>query len=163
MTIAFTTRTFDDADLPVLQVIRAAAFAPVFQSFRDIVGPAVAPIAFAAADAEQAQLLADICARDPARVIVAEAEGRIVGFVSWSLDVAPGLGEIGLNAVHPEVAGRGLGAALYSLVLDHMRAAGMRAATVGTGGDPSHAPARRAYEKIGFGSPIPSVSYYMLL
>lgn len=31
------------------------------------------------------------------------------------------------------------------------------AATVGTGGDPSHAAARRAYEKAGFDAVIPSV------
>jgi hypothetical protein len=33
----------------------------------------------------------------------------------------------------------------------------MQAATVSTGGDPSHAPARRAYEKAGFSAQIPSV------
>jgi hypothetical protein len=36
----------------------------------------------------------------------------------------------------------------------------MRVATVGTGGDPSHAPARRAYEKAGFDREIPSVWMY---
>ena len=36
-------------------------------------------------------------------------------------------------------------------------AAGMRAATVSTGGDDSHAAARRAYEKAGFSARIPSV------
>jgi hypothetical protein len=39
----------------------------------------------------------------------------------------------------------------------------MAVATVSTGGDPSHAPARRAYEKAGFGPAIPSVSLYKLL
>ena len=34
---------------------------------------------------------------------------------------------------------------------------------VGTGGDPSHAPARRAYEKAGFGPAIPSLYYYRAL
>ena len=36
-------------------------------------------------------------------------------------------------------------------------------ATVGTGGDPSHAPARRAYETAGFGPAIPSLTLYRLL
>jgi hypothetical protein len=40
------------------------------------------------------------------------------------------------------------------------QAAGMRYATVGTGGDPSHEPARRAYEKAGFSVHIPSVYMY---
>jgi hypothetical protein len=37
-----------------------------------------------------------------------------------------------------------------------MKEAGMQVATVSTGGDPSHAPARRAYEKAGFTASIPS-------
>ncbi|MEM9257441.1 MAG: GNAT family N-acetyltransferase, partial [Pseudomonadota bacterium] len=37
--------------------------------------------------------------------------------------------------------------------------AGMRVATVATGGDPSHLPARKAYEKAGFNVQIPSVWY----
>ncbi len=37
------------------------------------------------------------------------------------------------------------------------QAAGMRVATVTTGGDPKHAAAHRAYEKAGFDVQIPSV------
>jgi hypothetical protein len=44
-----------------------------------------------------------------------------------------------------------------------MKEFGMALATVGTGADPSHAPARRAYEKAGFGAALPSVSLYRLL
>lgn len=44
-----------------------------------------------------------------------------------------------------------------------LRMAGMRVAEVGTGGDPSHAPARRAYAKAGFGPGIPSVYLYQEL
>lgn len=39
----------------------------------------------------------------------------------------------------------------------------MALATVSTGGDPSHAPARRAYEKAGFGPGLPSVYLYRVL
>jgi len=65
--------------------------------------------------------------------------------------------------MHPAHAGQGIGAAMYAFVLERMKSAGMKAATVGTGGDPSHAPARRAYAKVGFGPAIPSVSLYRLL
>ena len=44
-----------------------------------------------------------------------------------------------------------------------LKAAGMQLATVGTGGDPSHAPARRAYEKAGFSVHIPSIYMYRKL
>jgi hypothetical protein len=46
---------------------------------------------------------------------------------------------------------------MYEFAIAQMKEAGMRVATVGTGGDPSHAPARRAYEKVGFAVQIPSV------
>ena len=52
---------------------------------------------------------------------------------------------------------------MYGFALQRMREAGMTAATVGTGGDPSHAPARRAYEKAGFGPALPTVYFYRSL
>ena len=79
------------------------------------------------------------------------------------MDADKRIGEIGLNAVHPEHAGRGVGTALYEQILTRMRALGAAIATVGTGGDPSHAPARRAYDKAGFGPAIPSLWLYKLL
>ncbi|MEM7223540.1 MAG: GNAT family N-acetyltransferase [Pseudomonadota bacterium] len=70
------------------------------------------------------------------------------------------MGEIDLNAVDPDHQGSGVGAWMYAYALDRMKEAGMLVASVGTGGDPSHAPARRAYEKAGFGPAIPSVHLY---
>ena len=82
---------------------------------------------------------------------------RSVGFVALQLNHETHVGEIGLNAVHPDHAGKGVGTAMYDFAIARMQAAGMRVATVATGGDPSHAPARRAYEKAGFTVQIPSV------
>jgi GNAT superfamily N-acetyltransferase len=65
--------------------------------------------------------------------------------------------------VHPEHANRGIRVALYGLALARMKELGAALATVATGGDPSHAPARRAYEKAGFGPALPSVHLYKLL
>lgn len=76
--------------------------------------------------------------------------GETVGFVSVSANQNEEVGEIGLNAVDPDHAGQGLGSQLYAFAIDHMRTVGMKVATVGTGGDASHAPARRAYQKAGF-------------
>ncbi|MEM8646439.1 MAG: GNAT family N-acetyltransferase, partial [Pseudomonadota bacterium] len=87
----------------------------------------------------------------------------IVGFVSITLDHTTLLGEIGLNAVHPSQCGRGYGTQLYTHALDVMRQAGMKAASVGTGADPSHAPARRAYQKAGFGPTLPNQWMYRTL
>ncbi|MDH3579751.1 MAG: GNAT family N-acetyltransferase [Hyphomicrobiales bacterium] len=157
-------RGFKASDLDDLQEIRALAFAPVFRSFREIVGASIADVALASLEAEQAELLANACkAKSPEQVFVGELDGAIVGFVSISLDQKNKTGEIGLNAVHPDHAGQGIGTRLYEFALGEMKAAGMEVATVGVGGDPSHAAARRAYEKAGFGPAIPSLWMYRSL
>jgi len=154
-------RPFTPGDLSRLQDIRKAAFAPVFASFRTIVGEDIAAVAFAAAEQEQADHLSGLCAPDSGKeVYVAERKGEIAGFCAVALDRASAVGEIGLNAVHPDHQGEGVGSLLYAFALQRMKTAGMKAAAVGTGGDPSHVPARRAYEKAGFGPAIPSVYFY---
>ncbi len=157
-------RAFEAADLEAIQRIRALAFEPIFRSFREIVGEAISALALIQADAEQAEHLASVC--DPNsryRVYVALIDQLIVGFVSFSLNENRRIGEIGLNAVHPDHAGKGIGTTLYNFVIDQMRRSGMLLATVGVGGDPSHIPARRAYNKAGFGPSIPSILMYRLL
>ncbi len=157
-------RPFEPRDLPRLQAIRAAAFAPVFASFRSIVGERIAGAAFGGAETEQAALLDSLCAPNSGKeVYVVERGGEIAGFCAVGFDPKSQLGEIELNAVHPDHQGRGLGTFMYGFALQRMREAGMTAATVGTGGDPSHAPARRAYEKAGFGPALPTVYFYRSL
>lgn len=157
-------RPFEPGDLPVLQHIRQAAFGPVFRSFREIVGAEIAAIAFTHADADQAKLLDDICATGSGHhVSVIMVGEEIVGFVSFTIDTDKRMGEIGLNAVHPNHAGKGLGTWMYQQVMAHMKDHGAALVAVGTGSDPSHAPARRAYEKAGFGPAISSIYLYRLL
>jgi len=151
-------------DLPTLQRIRAAAFAPVFRSFRMAVGPDIAGVAFAHEEADQAKLLDALCRADSDHtILVAKVEGAVIGFVSFRVDAVRGVGEIGLNAVHPDHTGQGVGTRMYLRALEAMRRSGATVATVGTGGDAAHAPARRAYEKAGFAAGIPSVHLYRLL
>jgi GNAT superfamily N-acetyltransferase len=157
-------RPFAAEDLSALEAIRRDAFEPVFRSFREIVGEQIYPIALADADREQAELLDSLCAPGSThQLFVAAIDDRIVGFVSWSLDRDKHIGEIGLNAIHPSCAGQGIGTRLYDFALARMKESGMQVATVGTGGDASHAPARRAYEKAGFGPGIPSLYLYRML
>ena len=147
-----------DGDLDRLQVIRHEAFAPVFASFRAILGDPIHSVAQARTDEEQAAYLESLHEPgSPWELLVAETTGGVVGFVSLRMDDEASVGEIGLNAVHPSFAGRGIGTAMYTFVLGRMRAAGIQIATVSTGADPSHAPARRAYAKAGFTVGIPSI------
>jgi ribosomal protein S18 acetylase RimI-like enzyme len=145
-------------DLPRLEEVREAAFAPVFASFRSILGEEIYSLAQAPEDDAQGQLLASLLAPESGwEVYAADMAGVVVGFVSVQLNLERQVGEIGLNAVHPAYAGQGLGTAMYNFAIERMQAAGMRVATVATGADASHAPARRAYEKAGFAVQIPSV------
>src|SRR3712207_5996825 len=135
-----TIRPLAPGDLPTLQSVRRAAFEPVFSSFRRIVGEEIAALAFADADAVQARLLDDICAAESGhQVLVVTVDGETVGFVSFTIDAAKRTGEIGLNAVRPDHAGKGIGTWMYQHVLARMKELGMALAVVGTGGDSSHA------------------------
>ncbi|WP_421723532.1 GNAT family N-acetyltransferase [Bauldia sp.] len=157
-------RRFAPADLKRLHDIRAAAYQPVFRSFRELVGVPIAGVALANLEQEQADYLDTLCGPNSDReVYVVEEGGRIVGFYAVALNGQTKVGELDLNAVDPDCQGRGIGSWMFGRALDRMKEAGMKAATVGTGGDASHAPARRAYEKAGFGPSIPSVYMYRTL
>jgi ribosomal protein S18 acetylase RimI-like enzyme len=146
------------ADVQRLQAIRRASFAPVFESFRALLGDEIYELAQRRQDEAQGDLLASLLAGGSGWSVYAASIGaEIVGFVSVQIDLETRVGEIGLNAVDPSHAGRGIGTAMYEFALARMREAGMKVATVSTGGDSSHAPARRAYRKAGFDVQIPGV------
>lgn len=157
-------RPFAPADLPALHRIREASFASVFASFRALVGEEIAALAFAAAEAEQGKHLDDICSEGSGHhVFSVVADEEIVGFVSFSIDAGKRMGELGLNAVHPDHAGQGVGTWMYEEALGRMKDLGAEVVEVGTGGDAAHARARRAYEKAGFLAGIPGVHLYRKL
>jgi len=145
-------------DAERLQAIRVAAFAPVFESFRSILGEEIYAIAQQRQDEAQGDLLTSLMAPDSGwEVYAAQVGDEIVGFVSVQFDPQTHVGEIGLNAVDPVHSGKGIGTAMYEFAIARMKRVGMTVATVSTGGDPSHAPARRAYRKAGFDAEIPSL------
>ena len=144
-------------DTPCLQAIRAAAFAPVFASFRALLGDEVYDLAQRRDEEGHAALLDSLLAGDsPWEVYVAESAEVVVGFVAVQTNTETLVGELGLNAVAPAHAGAGIGTKMYEFAVARLKQRGMKVAMVGTGGDPSHAPARRAYEKAGFGAQLPT-------
>ncbi len=145
-------------DLRRLQEIRSAAFAPVFASFRSILGDEIYDLAQRHEDEGQAALLESLLAAAFVWTLyVAQLGSEMVGFVAVRLDRQTHVGEIGLNAVDPQWQGQGIGTAMYRFGMEQMKQSGMRVATVATGGDPSHGAARRAYRRAGFDVEIPSV------
>jgi GNAT superfamily N-acetyltransferase len=96
------------------------------------------------------------------RLVVAEAQGSLVGVVHYEIERRTRTGRIGVSAVRPERQGEGIASAMYRHALDAMRAAGVKYATADTAADLSHAAARRAYEKVGFVA-VPTLHYFMSL
>ena len=107
----------------------------------------------------------DALAEDDGRteVFVGEQDGALACFCFAILDAERETGEIGLNAVAPELQGQGIGRSMYQHALAGLKARGARIAYVGTGGDAAHAPARAAYAAAGFDRVIPACHYYRLL
>ena len=93
---------------------------------------------------------------------VSTEDDLVTGFVNVIFDDAEHAGEIFMIAVDPPFQGRGTARRLTEFALDEMRRRGMTLATVATGADPGHAPARRTYERAGF-APIHQVLYARLL
>jgi len=103
-----------------------------------------------------------VCAAEDTNVWIAIEADSTVGFVAAKLDLENNMGEIYMVAVDPNFQGRGIGSALIEVALNWMKEAGMAIAMVETGGDPGHVPARRAYEKAGFGL-LPIARYFKKL
>jgi len=147
-------------DVEAIAAIAVAAWEPIFAGFREAMGEDLFAAACPNWRQEKARQVRAACeAGNAAGVSVAEAGGRVVGFATFYVK-ASGLGEIGNNAVHPDCQGRGIGPRMYEHVFGRLRAKGARFVKVHTGGDPAHAPARRAYEKAGFALRLPTVDYY---
>ncbi|MBE7020601.1 MAG: GNAT family N-acetyltransferase [Ruminococcaceae bacterium] len=92
---------------------------------------------------------------------IALCEGNVVGFTTYEIFEDKKIGEILNNAVSPDAKGMGIAGLLNKSVLKHFKEKGCIIAKVSTGLDEGHAPARRAYEKLGFEKNLPQVEYYM--
>ena len=161
MTLTF--RKAAPADLPRLHEIRIAAFTPIHEGFREQIGEEMFQLQYHDWNQKQGAHLDEICADSSHQTYVALQGDAIVGFVDFSIDQTRKCGELGLNAVDPRCQGRGIGTAMYEFALEKLKQAGAEMATVGTGGDAAHLPARHAYGKVGFSRNIPVVYYFKRL
>jgi ribosomal protein S18 acetylase RimI-like enzyme len=151
-------RAFVDGDLTDVVELSLLAWEPIFESFEKVLGPRVFPILYPDWRKSQAEGVEGACkATDKYCTLVAELGGRVVGFITYELKGETG--EVVLLAVHPEFQKRGIATQLNVAALAEMKAAGMKMAVVETGGEEGHAPARRAYEKVGY-TALPLVRYF---
>ncbi len=141
--------------------ISVAAWTPIREVFRECLGDEIYESQFTGW--QKAKRDGVINMLQQGRGYVALLDDKVVGFIAYAVNETTKTGEICGNAVDPEVRGMGIGPKMYAFVQEKMREEGMIYATVYTGLDDGHAPARRAYEKAGFKANLPSVRYYKKL
>lgn len=156
-------REVQETDIDDVVEFSIRAWEPVFFSFKYMLGEEIFEVLRPNWREEQSRLVRHACQNRQRYVtFVADMGGKAVGFVAVTLNQETLTGEIHLLAVDPNFQSHNIGTQLNLFALDFMTQQGMTFAEVATGGDPGHAPARRAYEKAGF-TPMPLVRYYKML
>jgi ribosomal protein S18 acetylase RimI-like enzyme len=151
-------RPFTNSDHNELITLTFLAFEPIFISFEKILGPGIYPILYPDWRRRQQDGVENIIQNNKIDLWVAETDEKVVGYIACEF-YDDATAEVQLLAVHPEYQNQGIGTRLNSFVLQKMKERGMKLAVVSTGGDESHAPARRTYEKAGY-TALPLVKYY---
>ena len=155
----FRIRPFVEDDLPAIVDLSLTAWEPVFVSFRKLLGPGIFALIYPDWRKSQQEGVEQTCRTGgKVQVLVADCGGKAVGFIAFELK--GNTGEVLLLAVHPDHQNQGIGTALNVAALEAMKHAGVALVEVGTGGDESHAPARRSYAKAGY-TALPLVRYYI--
>src|SRR5262245_45888516 len=141
-------RSFTSTDTDDIVRLSLHAWAPVFASFRSVLGDTLYRRVHPDWTSDQASSVRDALERNDTWVAV--TEGTVTGFVNVAFDSAERSGEIYMIAVDPTAQRQGIATRLTERALEEMRTRGIDLAIVATGGDPGHAPARATYEKAGF-------------
>lgn len=141
---------YEESKLDEIVQLSLRAWEPVFESIESAMDPEVYHEMHPDWRVTQRAAIESVCADEDMHVWVASEESRVVGFVALKLHAENRMGEIYMIAVDPDFQRRGIATTLTDHSLEWFRDAGMSVVMVETGGDPGHAPARRAYESAGF-------------
>ena len=160
--MAVTIRPLQHADVESVVALSLCAWAPVFDSLREVLGTGLFERMHTDWRQDQQRAVEEVCADEQLTVSVAEVDGDVVGFTAIRTYADSRLGEIYMIAVDPAHQGRGIGASLTRVALEQLVEAGMTMAMVETGGDPGHAPARATYEQADF-TLLPIARYFKAL
>jgi len=156
-------RKYKPEDLTAIMDIGNRAWREIYKMFRETYGDKLFQIVVPDETTAKGEQIKSHCEWHPEWVLICEEKERIVGFITFSLDLDKKIGTIGNNAKDPDCNLKGIGQQMYKAVLEYFREHGMIYASVHTGLDYAHAPARRAYEKAGFNIRHEDVDYYMKL
>ena len=141
---------YEDAEREAVVRLSLRAWAPVFESIKRAMDPEVYREQVPDWRVTQRDEVQAACADEDMHVRLAVEDDVTVGFVALRLHTKDRMGEIHMIAVDPDYQRRGIATALMHYSLDWFKNAGMTTVMVETGGDPGHAPARSAYEALGF-------------
>lgn len=141
---------YDDSHLEAIERLSLRAWEPVFESIENTMDPDVYREHFPDWRESQRTAVRAACTDPDVQVWVAIEGDQVVGFSALKLHTEDRMGEIYMIAVDPDHQRQGFATALTQRSLAWLKEAGMTTAMVETGGDPGHAPARRAYESVGF-------------
>lgn len=130
MRFAVEIRNFRPDDLPALKSITVDAFDGV--SIDQGMERAFGPIADHDWRWRKARHLDDDVRADAEGIFVAEAQGRIVGYVTTRRDMEAGIGHIPNIAIARECRGQGLGRQLIEHAMAHFRRLGLTHAKIET-------------------------------
>ncbi len=155
-------RPMQEDDIESLIPFTLSAFEPIFSSFAHILGSQIYSTIYPDWKTRQADEVKAAWHNEKHIAWVAELNGVLVGLITYELHDNDKTGEVHFLVVHPEYQNDGIGTELNNFVLQKMREAGMQMAVVGTGGDESHAPARKSYAKSGY-TALPLVRFYKKL
>ncbi|MBD3181798.1 GNAT family N-acetyltransferase [Candidatus Poribacteria bacterium] len=156
-------RDAEEKDVESIKAIAVEAWESIYDSFRKLMGDEFFNATRSDWKTEKARQVENHFREYPEYVFVTEHKGQVIGFLTYHLVKHKKLGVIGNNAIKPEFQGMGFGTKQHQTALDRFRQAGMKYAEVYTGCDESHAPARAAYEKVGFEPKLYMVTYYAKL
>jgi len=123
-------RPYAPEDLPVIKEITVEAFQGV--SIDEAIEHEFGPINGRDWKWRKARHIDTDAARDPEGILVAEVDGRVVGYITTWQDTEAGIGLIPNLAFVPEWRGKGLGRTLIRKALDRFRDAGLTHAKIET-------------------------------
>ena len=146
-------------DIEAVQDFTENAFKPIFDSWRGLVGGALFERLFSDwRDVQRGHVTTFFNDAD-AHNWIATVEGVPAGYIVFKFNHESKQGVVDFLVVSPDYQQQGIGTRLNQFAIDQMREQGMEVVEVGTGGDDAHAPARRAYEKMGYVG-LPAIYYY---
>ena len=148
-----------EADSEAVVAIARENWRVIYEGYRESLGEELYEMAYCQPLDQKEQSVRQALAEG--RMFVAECAGQICGFATFRVEGT--MGVLSENAVSGLFRGKGIAGMLYERIFAQLREAGCTVVSVTTGLDDAHAPARRAYEKMGFAASLSSVRYFQKL